>query len=285
VAIANSIWARKDLTFKQDFLDRNRDYYGAEVTNLDFGSAEAVQAINQWVSKHTHDKIPTIVKQIDRDMAMYLINAVYFKASWQDPFDKKNTKEQPFHLAGGGTSPCQMMTRADTMSHATGAGWEGVELPYSRGRMSMYVFLPAQGSKLTDLMQTLTAQTWDATLASFKHERGSVSLPKFKVEWEANLNSALIALGMGSAFDPQTADFTGMGGAKGFLYIGEVKHKTYIDVNEVGTEAAAVTSVGMKATGMPAGEPFHLVADRPFFYVIRDNKSKAILFMGLLYKP
>jgi serine protease inhibitor len=280
--IANSLWAREGIEFRDDFLQRNKRYYGAEVRALDFNSPGAVKTINKWVSHHTNGRIKGIIERIPPTFVLYLINAIYFKGEWKDKFDKGDTRERDFHLADGSTARHPMMSRHGDYPYYRGEGFAGVALPYGDGRAAMYILLPDEGVTLTELLGRLDAQSWEEWVGGFHEREGLVSIPRFTSEYGVELCDALEQLGMGIALT-EAADFTGMH-SEGGLWIGEVMHKTYVDVNEEGTEAAAATSVGMeRAASMD--EPFTFIADRPFFYAIRDNETEAILFMGVLLSP
>jgi serine protease inhibitor len=279
LAIANSLWANQDATFNPDFLQRNREFYQAKVTNLDFKDASAPNIINNWVKENTNGKIDKIVQELSPDQVLFLINAIYFKGNWTDKFDKNKTKEYPFFAASGQQKPHPMMSQNGDYKYLETENFQAVSLPYGKdGRMSFYVFLPRKNSNLTAFYPTLNAENWDKWMAQFSKRQGSIRLPRFKMDYEVTLNDALKALGMGEAFSNK-ADFSGMG--KNFA-ISEVKHKTFVEVNEEGTEAAAATSVEMKFTSAfePTIKPFEMIVDRPFFACIRDNQTGSILFMG-----
>jgi serpin B len=282
LAIANSLWGNKQVKFKQDFLDRNQRFYGAKLTSLDFASPEAVKTINGWVSDNTRGKIPKIINGIPPDMILYLIDAVYFKGDWQDKFDKAETKDKPFHLASGTTVQHPLMHRTGRYPYLRGKGFEAVALPYGKGKLSMYVFLPDKTSSIEAFLAGLTNAGWEKWMTGFSNDEGSVSIPRFRSEYGVLLNGALQALGMSPAF---AGGFGGMGSDDWF--ISEVNHKTYVNMDEEGTEAAAATEVGIEeGTIAPSPrQPFNFVADRPFFYSIREADTGAVLFMGVLYDP
>ncbi len=283
--IANSLWARQGVTFCDEFMNRNQTFYFAglfPITNA--------AAINGWVSDKTHEKI-THVLDDPLGGILYLVNAIYFKGTWTHEFDKADTRNRPFYLAGGGQKNVPMMELPDTLRYYRGEGFQAVSLPYGDGRFSMYVFLPDENSSLSAFHANLTPENWQTWLDRFEMAEGTVILPKFKIEYEKLLNDQLTGLGMGVAFEPYGANFGKMLPLKQFggenVYISRVIHKTFCDVNEEGTEAAAVTVVEMWVTsvGPPHPEPFYFRADRPFFYAICDNQSGTILFMGSVVDP
>lgn len=283
--IANSLWSRKGFAIKPAFLERNKQYYGAEVASLDFGDSSAVDTINSWVSKNTEGKIEKIINEIGDGDILFLINAIYFKGQWQHEFDKKKTKPDVFTLAGGERKQMPMMSQSESYFYYKGKNFQSVALPYGKGGVSMYVFLPDEQTGLDQFEQELTPENWDGWMKSFGLRPGEVTLPRFKVEWEANLNEMLAGLGMEEAFDGR-ADFSQIaepvGGEK--IYISEVMHKSLCEVNEEGTVAAAATSVRMGIASAPP-PPFVMKVDRPFFFAIRDNQTGLLLFMGSVRNP
>lgn len=284
--IANSLWARKGISFNPAFIARNKEFYGAEVTALDFGDPGAPAIINAWVKDKTKDKIDKIVDSIDAQSVLFLINAIYFKGAWSAEFDKAKTKDDAFTTASGLKKRLPMMTQSGKYNYHETKNFQAVSLPYGGGRVSMYVFLPAAGTNINQFLPSLTTANWGAWMREFSKTEGVIALPRFKVEYEILLNASLKTLGMGVAFDPDRANFTGMfqGGQNAF--ISKVKHKTFAEVNEEGTEAAAVTSTEMVVTSMPAQrKTFRMVVDRPFFFVIRDNKTGSVLFLGSIVDP
>lgn len=285
--IANSLWARNGLVLKPAFLARNKQYYGADITTLNFDNPSAAETINSWVNKKTDGKIEKIIDRIEADNVLFLINAIYFKGTWQFEFKKENTKPEPFKLPGGQQKQVPMMSQAGSYNYYKGADFQAVALPYGQGRVSMYVFLPDEQKSLEQFERNLTPENWDTWMKSFNMSPGDVMLPRFKVEWESNLNEALTAIGMADAFDSSRANFSQMAEVNaGKLYISEVKHKAWGEVNEEGTVAAAVTSVGISLTSVQKPrERFSMKVDRPFFFAIRDNQTGVLLFMGSITNP
>lgn len=283
IRVANSLWAKTGVPFRDDFMQRNRKFYRAEITDLNLQSSSAKDAMNAWVKEKTNGKIPEIVKTVDPLAIMFLINAVYFKGEWTDKFDEKLTHDAPFTLTDGRTKTVRMMTRDDEHLRCNQEDdFQAVSLPYGKGRLSMYVFLPRKGLRLSEFTKQLTASNWDKWMRGFAEKDGSISIPRFKIEYTAELKQALTALGMGIAFRG-IADFTAMTPLRP-AYIWRVRHRTFVEVNEKGTEAAAATSVEMvgKAVTM---DRFEMVVDRPFIIAIRDNNTGAILFLGAITEP
>jgi serine protease inhibitor len=282
--IANSLWANDDYELRQDFVERCRESYEAEVANLDFSDPEAPGTINAWVKEKTHDKIEKIIDRLTPELALILINAVYFNGEWQTQFDASLTEDGDFHLMEGSTATVPLMRRADEYSYYESEDLQAVSLPYGEGRMSMYVVLPREGRDYGEFLSTLNEADWEDWMDMFEDREGELTLPRFKVEYEKELNDALKAMGMEPAFEGGLDDiFTNK--AAGPTLISKVLQKTYIDVNEEGTEAAAVTSVEVEMAAMPDTEPFVMRVDRPFFFAIRDNQTGALLFMGSITNP
>ncbi|MBW4671918.1 MAG: serpin family protein [Cyanomargarita calcarea GSE-NOS-MK-12-04C] len=283
LTIANSLWANKDASFNPEFLQTSQDFYKAKVTSLNFGDAGTPSIINNWINENTRGKITKIVDQIPPDQMLFLINAIYFKGSWTKEFDKKQTAQYPFNLTSGTQTQQLMMSQTGEYRYLENDQFQAVSLPYGQnGQLSFYVFLPLENSSLKTFSQKLDAVKWEKWMAQFRKQEGFIRLPSFQMEYDITLNSALKALGMGEAFSNK-ANFSGMGKN---LAISEVKHKTFVEVNEEGTEAAASTSVGMVTTSVQEKpQPFTMIVDRPFFCAIRDNQTGSILFMGSIVKP
>lgn len=274
--IGNSIWYRQGFAVEQPFLDAGKQYFDARISALDFDDPNAPRTINDWVKTSTNGKIETIVDRIPRDVVMYLVNAIYFKGSWQKQFDKARTMTREFHAIDGSLPQVPMMSQTDTFPAVRTDDYTAAELPYGGGAYSMVVVVPSPGSSLDSLVASLDATRWAALLASFTLRHGEVAIPRFRLEWKKELNDPLTALGMGVAFQDGAADFSGISKSQS-LVITTVLQKTFVDVNEEGTEAAAATSVGIGPTSAPA--PL-LRADRPFLFAIRERFSGTVLFMG-----
>lgn len=289
MTIANSLWGHRGVQFNEGFFERNRHFYGAEVSTLDFASPEALPTINGWVSDSTNGLIDKILDRISRDAVLYLINAIYFKGQWTIEFDPSRTEPLPFHRADGGDVSVPMMNQSDSYRYAEDDIAQVVRLPYGKDRLAMYVFLPRPSRSLNEFLDGLDEETWTAWMARLVHVEGDVRLPRFKIEYECTLNDGLIAMGMGVAFSPEAANFSGMladSESSEDLYISLVKHKAVVDVNEEGTEAAAVTAVEIERTSIEVPrDRFTFTADRPFFFAIRDDLTGSIVFMGTLHDP
>jgi serine protease inhibitor len=287
--IANSIWHRLGFAVEREFIETNQRYFEAIVSGLDFSSPDASNTINQWVDLNTNGKIKQIVSSPTPDyVVMYLIDAIYFKGTWTYQFDKERTSDAPFYLPDGTTRTTKLMQLRGTLPYAETAAYQTVELPYGDSLFSMIVVLPKPGESIEAFVNNLTDDSWSNLKDSLHLELGTVYLPKFKLEYEKALNDALTAMGMGIAFDPDRADFRRISqqvyemGER--LFISEVKHKTFVQVDEEGTEAAAVTSVEIGMTSAGPRE-FVMRVDRPFFFVITERLSGTLLFVGKIVEP
>ena len=282
--IANSIWYKNTFQINSGFVDINKQFYDAEVRPLNFSDAEgSKKTINNWVDDKTKEKIPEIVDEITPDHIMFLINAVYFKGKWKYEFKKDDTVDEPFHYVDGTTEDVKMMAQEADLDYFSTTGCSGVALPYGNEHFRMIVLLPDEGVKLNDLVAGLDENAISGYINSFQQRGVKVWLPKFKFECDLELKKQLIKLGMVSAFG--NADLSGMGTPSN-LVISKVKHKTFVEVDEVGTEAAAVTSVEIEITSIgPGGGAIPFIVNRPFLFLIQEKDSGAILFMGQVYKP
>lgn len=276
--IANSIWADAGTPFLPAFFAAGHTNFDAEVQALDFAAPATLGTINDWVKAKTNGKIPTILDHISSDEVMFLINAIYFKGSWRTAFDPKNTRDAPFHAVDGGVQSVRTMVLEPDLQHYTSTrDFEMVDLPYGNGAFSMTIVLPRPDRTLADVTAGLDAARWAEWVGDLHDRDMSLTLPKFKLEYTRELKNDLSALGMRIAFDGDVADFSNMADiTQQRLAITRVTHKTFVDVNEEGTEAAAVTSVGIGPTSAPA--PMQI--DRPFLFVIRERFTGTILFLG-----
>jgi serine protease inhibitor len=279
--IGNAIWYRQGFAFHQAFFDTVSHYFNARVAGLDFGSPAAVDRINAWVDTATAGKIPKVIESISRDLVMLLMNAIYFKGNWRLQFDPAQTQDAPFALEGGGTFQSRMMHLKDQVALSSVGGAQAVDLPYGRAAFTMTAILPPEGTDVDAFITALDQAKWNAIIDGLHHARADVYLPKFQMKWEDKLNADLIGMGMERAFCEGCADFTRMSPAGNDLFISFVQQNTFVNVNEEGTEAAAVTTVGVEVTSAPPAIRF----DRPFVFVIRERLSGTILFMGKVAVP
>jgi serine protease inhibitor len=284
--VANSLWARQGVPFLPSFLQHTREEFGAEVATLDFADPAAAARINQWVSSQTEGRIPTIIERIDPLEVLFLVNAVYFKGQWTRPFDPRATRDAEFTLGSGQRVSHPMMSQTGEFRSLRGDGWQAVSLPYGTDeRLAMYLFLPDADGTLEGFYRQLTAENWERWMQGFRPGRMMVSIPRFRMEYSLGLGPMLEQMGMQAAFDPARADFGGML-PRAYLdrnnaYITRVEHKTFVEVNEEGTEAAGATAVGIGIVSMPP----QFTADRPFFFAIRDTRTGEVLFAGQVMDP
>ena len=285
LTIANSVWAREGMPFLQSFYDVVAQYFDAEAHALDFSQPSATETINGWVAENTKGRIERIVERIEADDVMFLINAVYFKGDWREQFDRTLTRPGPFRRDDGSVVQPPMMT---AMEMPVRLGFsDGVrlgELPYGGDAFTMVIALPPDGATVQQLVADLDGETWNRWMSSLGPLNGApVSMPRYEVEWKGVLNGTLQALGMEDAFIPHQADFSRLAEQPfaSNLYVSDVVQKTWLRVDEEGTEAAAVTSVGVRVTSMPVG----LTVDRSFIMAIRERHSGTILFLGVIDDP
>jgi serpin B len=274
--IANSIWYDEIFSIVPEFLGLNRDDYDAEVTALDFRDPASVDVINQWVSDKTNEKIETIIDAIPASALMYLINALYFKAAWTWEFDPELTENMTFYNDDGSTAMVPMMNTNADLDYYMENNHQILDLPYGDGKYSMTIILPAYNKDINTFIAEMTHSTWNSLITGFPEEKTPVDvyLPRFTLEYNMKLKNVLSALGMDIAFE-ESADFSGIY-APGGIWINDVYHKTFMEVSEEGTEAAAATAVEMvRESADPA-----IMLNRPFLFVIREKESGTIFFMG-----
>jgi serpin B len=287
LAVANALFAKQDAVFNQNFINTNRKYYGAKLEALNFANANsfAINKINDWVKENTKGKIPTILDKAPKDVILYLVNAIYFKGTWLNEFKKSETQTADFKLANGTTKSVQMMNRSAKMLHLQGDNFQAVMLPYKDNRLQMCIFLPSQNSNIAALIARFNEQNWQQWLSKFSNKQGHLALPRFKVEYKAELSKVLKEAGMPCAFNEDCADFKKM--IDQDVFISRVLHRTYLEVNEKGTEAAAATAVEMMPRGafVNPTPPFNMICDRPFVIAIRDEKTNGILLIGAIVDP
>jgi serine protease inhibitor len=286
IEIANALWARSGFPINADFLKLNRDFFDATPESLNFSEnpQQAASRINDWVKERTRGRIPEIVKDLPRSTVLVLTDAVYFKGRWNVPFDKKETKPRTFHLPDARSITVPMMAQRGDYPYFETDSFQAIRLPYGKDRFAMYVFLPRESTGLPDFLRSLDEQHWNQWVSMLLSRKGQIVLPRFEVTYGHKLNDALTAMGMGVAFGPG-ADFSRICPPPARLQISDVEHKTYVKVDEEGTEAAAATSVGIVAKLVRAIQPFEMIADHPFFFSIVERRSGAMLFAGVVTNP
>ncbi len=287
LAVANRLWGQKGYSFRPNFLNTTRKYYGAELAQVDFAKAaeKARQTINKWVEEQTQDKIKDLIPEgvLDSLTRLVLTNAIYFKGDWETQFDKKATREADFTATPDKKVKVPMMHQVAPFKYADLPSLQVLEMPYAGDDLSMVVLLPKKTDGLGDLEKSLDAKSLQEWTGGVRKRKVSVFLPKFKMTCKFRLKPVLASMGMPLAFDAGRADFSGMTGSKD-LYISAVIHKAFVDVNEEGTEAAAATAVVMTLRSAPRPSPVFR-ADHPFLFLIRDNRTGSILFLGRVAEP
>jgi serpin B len=283
--VANALWGRKGEPFLKEFLDLNKNCYDAGLTLLDFvnETEKSRQIINRWVEEKTKEKIKELIppKGIDELTALVLTNAIYFKGEWRTKFEKEDTEPADFSISANNKVKVDMMHLKEDFKYCEDEKKRVLELPYKSDELSMLVFLPKEIEGVKEIEDTLTTEKLGVLLSKMRATKVDVYFPKFKMKWGTSLNEALVALGMPDAFNQgkKPADFTGI---RGDLFISNVFHQAFIEVNEEGTEAAAATGVVLSHS-IPITPVFR--ADHPFIFIIKDNRTGSILFMGRLMNP
>jgi serpin B len=281
--IANSIWVNHFYTLLQAFADTNRYYYDAEINSLDFANPGSVDVINNWVSDKTHEKITEVLDQIPGGTVMYLINALYFYGTWKYEFDEKDNLPLNFRFEDGSKRQVQAMQMESDLAYNENEKFRMAELPYGNDKYSMMIMVPNEGYGIADIKDAMSFENWMDWMQDLQSTSMKIQLPKFKFEYKTLLNQVLSDMGLGVAFGGG-AEFPLMVEESQDLYISRVIHKTFVDVNEKGTEAAAVTVVEIRETSA-IDTPMLFTVDKPFLFVIREKTSNAIVFMGKVGNP
>ena len=282
-SIANSIWYKLGYNVLDDFINTNQTYFDAAVRELDFSDPGAVDIINGWIEEKTNDKIQDMLDFIPSGVVMYLINAIYFNATWKYEFDKSQTGEGSFYSDDGGTTTADFMKVKGAFNYLVHEDFSAVEMPYGDSAFSMLVMLPSGENTTDDLIGGMDHSQWDTWFSSPNVRNVQIEIPKFKYGFKTLLNDHLIDLGLGIAFSGG-ADFSRITGTPN-IFISRVIHQTFIDVQEEGTEAAAATIVELRETSAGGDSTPIFRADRPFLYFIKENSTGALLFMGKVGKP
>jgi len=288
LSVANALWGQKGYGFLKEFLELIKTHYDGGLNEVDFVRAaeSARKTINAWVEKETKNKIKNLIGPgvLDAMTRLVLTNAIYFKGNWASQFKEDRTKDAPFTLITGEKVNVPMMNQTAEYNYMETEDFQGLELPYVDDELSMIILLPKKIDGLAGLEKTLTADNLSQWLGRLRKRKVIVSVPKFKMTCQFGLAGVLKSMGMTDAFVPDVADFSGMNGRKD-LFISAVIHKAYVDVNEEGTEAAAATAVVMTLTAIGPEETPVFRADHPFLFLIRDNCSGSILFIGRAMNP
>lgn len=285
--IANSVFYADDFSVKQPFLNANINSYDAKIEALDFSAPKAVNTINNWVADKTRDKIQQIVDKLNPYDKMVLLNAVYFNGTWSTSFDEEGTRMDMFYKTEDTSFEVPMMNKEDELDYFYNPLVKAIRMPYGTGQYNMVVLLPAGENSSQDVIDELSVENWKSWMAAFEpHDKVVVTMPRFKFEFKTELKKLLAELGMPQAFNPGLSDFTKIADVND-LYISSVLHKSFIDVNETGTEAAAVTSVTVGVTSINPDEnqKIHFTVNRPFVFAVTEKDTDAILFMGEVTHP
>ncbi|MGK7942770.1 MAG: serpin family protein [Crocosphaera sp.] len=280
----NSLWAKEGFPFRYQFLKTNRSYYQAKITNLDFSSSEARGIINRWVTEETQRTIPEIINQTQADDVLFLINTAYFQGVWKIGFDQNLTTDKSFHLRDKSVKTYPFLSRQGTYNYLETSQFKGVELPYGDGRFSLYLFVPKLENTLDNFLQTLTPKKLAKHLSQFRPNQGLLALPRFTLNDEIDLTNALKDLGFSTMFDASKAEFAALSSHP--TYVNGIKHQTFFEINEKGVEVPSQEFLMIQRGSIDREKKgFSLIVDRPFFSMIRDNKTGNILFMGVIYEP
>jgi serpin B len=293
LSVADSLWVdSRRATLRPDYVKQTQAWYDAEMTDLDFSNPTAATRINSWASKETQGRISKVIDRIDPADLVLLLNAVYFKGQWAHKFDKAQTQQRDFTLAGGSVKQVPRMAQSGRFDYFETPEMQAIRLPFGDGDLVMEVLLPAKSSSLGALEAELTPKHWTGWQAQYAPRSGRIELPRFELKSNYRLNEALQTLGMTRAFHPDGAQLTGMfSSAPGQsraapFFISSMLQSSYWKVDEEGSEAAAVTTTGIRATAVARPEqPFRMIVDRPFFCAIEDRRSGALLFVGAIYDP
>ena len=281
LGIANSIWVKQGFKVYDSFVNVNKQMYDAQVQELDFTSPTAKDVINRWCAEQTNDCIKEVIKVIPANARMYLLNALYFKGIWASQFEMSATRQENFTNSDGTQQKVNMMNQTEMFNYTKNSTFSIAELPYGNEAFSMVILLPSGGKTLDESLSELTSENWKEWNSNMAGKQLQVKLPRFRVEYDKTLIDDMIAMGMKDAFDGNKADFSKMSAAE--LYVGILQQFTYINVDEEGTEAAAVTVGGMlDSAGLPVTIPFYV--DSPFAFMIKEKSTGAILFMGKVTK-
>ncbi|MCF2506640.1 serpin family protein [Dyadobacter sp. CY107] len=280
LGLANSLWYKSDFEVKPDFQSVLKNSFNAEATGLPFNNA-AKDKINQWASDKTNGKIKQVIKEITPDHVMFLLNALYFKGDWKYQFDAKNTRDETFKLENGSGKPVKMMYAKSSFKNFSAAGYDMVQLPYANGQFNMTLLVPKGENTVNKMLTDFNSGDWERFRTGTSESNIEVGLPRFTLEYSAQLKQTLEKMGIQKAFT--SAAELGKIHATADLFVDFVKQDAFLGIDEKGTEAAAVTSIGIGVTSV--GPNQKIVCNRPFALIISENTSNTILFMGRINNP
>lgn len=288
IKVANSIWTDKNIDINNDFKNITKKYYETQVNSEDFSNPDTINKINQWVDQKTNGQIKKIINNLNKEDIAILINSVYFKGRWKEEFSSYSTKKEEFTLSNGEKINVDNMKKETSLNYLKGDNFQAVSLDYYDG-IKMDIFLPNKGINIDKFIQGMDRDNHDKWIKSFNNTEVILQIPKFKMEYNADLKDTLETLGMKQAFDASKANFEKFANNtdKNPMYIGKIEHKACISVDEKGTEAAAITAEILCGSSAPSEKPkpIEFKVDRPFFFAIRDTKTGTILFMGKVENP
>jgi serine protease inhibitor len=293
LSVADSLWVdSRHATLRPDYVKQMQSWYDAEIADLDFSNSSAATRINDWATKETNGRIAKVIDRTDPTDLLLLLNAVYFKGRWTHKFDKAETQQRDFTLASGAVKQVPRMAQSGRFDYFEAPQMQAIRLSFGDGALAMDVLLPAKSSSLGALQAELSAEQWTRWQAQYSPRSGTIELPRFELKSNYRLNGPLQALGMTRAFQPDGAQLTSMFSSEpgqfrtGRFFISSVLQSTYWKVDEEGSEAAAVTTTGIRAAAVARPvQPFRMIVDRPFFCAIEDRRSGALLFVGAIYDP
>src|SRR5690606_37095721 len=279
--LANSVWYRQELTVNNSFASVIENYYDGKIMGLDFESPASKNVINSWVESKTNNRIKDLIKEINPDHVMFLVNAIYFKGDWTHQFDKSKTKKAPFTTLSGATTQVDMMfSKGVSMKYKTTPDFQLLDIPYGNGQFRFTMLMPNEYGGITSLVETLNAETFNTLIDESDTISVELELPKFKMNWRNDLIQSLGQMGMIMTGYPLLFE-----GPTPAIKVGQVIHQSFLEVNEEGSEAAAATSIGMEFVCVCPQPPPKITIDKPFLFMIREQHSGAILFMGQLTDP
>ena len=277
--LANAIWIQEGFPVEKEFVETNKRYYDSEVANVDFQKGSTVDKVNKWALDNTNGKIKDFVQEFGDETRLFLANAVYFKSQWKYRFNTDRTIQRPFYLSETNSIEVPMMNMTAEVATAYTDLFSAIALPYKEDRFEMVILLPNFGITTNTIIENMDGTELASLFSDNRKSELEIGIPRFKLEYSKTLNDALTELGLGIAFDNE-ANFKGIN-KETDLFISSVFQKTFIEVNEEGTEAAAVTGVAVGVTSAPPS----FVADRPFLYIIRERFTGVICFMGKVGNP
>lgn len=284
--IGQSLWLKEEITFQRNFTRQVEDYFNGDIQQVQLQDPKVVKKINKWVQESTNGKIKELLDgPLDERMVTLLINALYFNGAWQYAFDHNQTEKGIFYSEENQTNDVYYMKQESKLPYFETEHFQAVSLPYGDGEMSMNIFLPKKHEYALSFMNQLTEKNWKNWQNQYEEKEGTILLPKFTIDYEINGKIILKKLGLVEIFQPKVADFSKMIEEKQTLFLDEIKQKTFIEVHEEGTEAAAITSAEIKLTSASLDSPFYMKVNRPFFFMITDNNTGAHLFIGAINTP